>query len=101
MAAFVHQFEWDSAKASSDLNNHGVNFERAAEVFRDALALTIADDQHSVTEVRWITMGKDLQGRYMVVVHTFEELDEHTARIRIISARRPTRVEIDQYEEQQ
>lgn len=100
MAAFLYEFEWDPAKAGSNLTKHGVDFERAAEVFRDPLALTIPDDQHSVAEARWITMGKELLGQYVLVVHTFEELDDRTARIRVISARRPTRVEIRDYEEQ-
>jgi uncharacterized DUF497 family protein len=52
MAAFLFEFEWDPAKAGTNFSKHGVDFERAAEVFRDPLALTIPDDEHSVTEVR-------------------------------------------------
>lgn len=78
-----------------------VDFERAAEVFRDPLALTIPDDEHSISEVRWITMGRDTRARPILVVHTFEQLDDGVARIRIISARRPTRTEARDYEEQQ
>jgi uncharacterized DUF497 family protein len=51
-----------------------VDFERAAQVFRDPLALTIPDEEHSGNEARWITLGKDMAGRYVLVVHTFEEL---------------------------
>ncbi len=101
MAAFLYEFEWDPAKARTNLSGHGVDFERAAEVFRDPLALTIPDDEHSFTEVRWITMGKDTRGQSVLVVHTFEQLDDKTARIRLISARRPTRAEAVDYEEQQ
>ncbi len=50
MASFVYEFEWDSAKASANRNKHGVDFERAVEIFRDPLALTIPDDEHSKTE---------------------------------------------------
>lgn len=100
MAAFVYEFEWDPAKARTNFSKHGVDFERAAEVFRDPLALTIPDNEHSFTEVRWITMGKDTHDRYVLVVHTFEELGDETGRIRIISARRPTRAEAHWYEEQ-
>ena len=46
-------------------------------------------------------MGKETYGRYVLVVHTFEALDDHAGRIRIISARRPTRAEVRNYEEQQ
>ena len=99
--ASLFEFEWDPTKARNNFRKHGVNFERAAEVFRDPLALTIPDDEHSMTEARWITMGKDTRGRYVVVVHTFVPLRDETARIRIISARRPTKTEARAYEEHQ
>lgn len=76
-----------------------MDFEQAAEVFRDPLALTIPDDEHSITEARWITMGKDARGQSILVVHTFEQIDGETARVRLISARRPTRSEVRDYEE--
>jgi uncharacterized protein len=101
MAAFLYEFEWDPAKARTNFSKHGVNFERAAEVFRDPLALTIPDVEHSVAEVRWITMGKDRRGHYVLVVHTFEQIDEGTGRIRTISARRPAKAEAHDYEEHQ
>ncbi|MGD1069666.1 MAG: BrnT family toxin [Bryobacteraceae bacterium] len=100
MALFRYEFEWDPAKARINLNKHGVDFERAATVFLDPLALTIADEEHSDIEVRWITLGKDTAGRYVLVVHTFSQLDADRARIRLISARRPTKAEIGDYEEQ-
>ena len=100
MAAFLFEFEWDPAKARTNFSKHGVNFERAAEVFLDPLALTIPDDEHSATEVRWITIGKDMRGQSALVVHTLEQLDDETARVRIISARRPTQTEARDYEEQ-
>lgn len=43
--------------------------------------------------------GKDAGGRYVLVVHTFVHVNEELGRIRLISARRPTRAEIDSYEE--
>ena len=77
----------------------GVDFEQAATVFLDPLAVTIPDDEHSETEVRWITLGKDAGGQYTRAVHTFEGLADEWGRIRLISARRPTRAEIRDYEE--
>jgi uncharacterized DUF497 family protein len=60
MAAFLYEFEWDPVKAqTNNFNKHGIDFERAATVFLDPLALTIADEDHSDTEARWITLGKD------------------------------------------
>ncbi len=40
-------------------------------------------------------------GRYVTVVHTFEPSTGNRARIRLISARTPTRAEVRNYEEQQ
>jgi uncharacterized DUF497 family protein len=98
MSPFVFQFEWDPAKAATNMAKHGIAFERATEIFDDPLALTIPDDEHSIAEVRWITMGKDGRGQTILVVHTFVQIDEAVARIRIISARRPTRSETREYE---
>ncbi|MCC6588657.1 MAG: BrnT family toxin [Bryobacterales bacterium] len=100
MLSFFNEFEWDPAKAHSNFIKHGVAFERAAQVFLDPLALTIADEEHSTTEARWITLGKDAQAQYLLVVHTHELVDATKARIRIISARKPTRSEILDYEQQ-
>jgi len=99
MAAFLYEFEWDPVKAKANFSKHGVDFERAAQVFRDPLALTIPDEEHSVSEVRWITLGKDTRGQYLLVVHTFEQLSSELGRIRMISARRPTMAEVHAYEE--
>jgi uncharacterized protein len=69
-------------------------------VFLDPLAVTIPDEEHSTTEARWITLGKDAHGHYVLVVHTFEWSTEDRGRVRLISARTPTKAEIHDYEEQ-
>jgi uncharacterized DUF497 family protein len=82
------------------LKHRPIDFERAATVFRDPFALTIADEEHSETDALWITLGNDASGRYTVVIHTFEWLPDKRGRVRLISARRPTKAEIRVYEEQ-
>ncbi len=52
----VYDFEWDAAKALSNVAKHGVTFDQAATVFRDALAITVYDEVHSQTEERWFTL---------------------------------------------
>ena len=99
MAAFLYEFEWDPGKARVNLSKHGVDFERATQAFRDPLALTIPDEEHSETEIRWITLGKDARGQYVLGVHTFMQLTNELGRIRLISARVPMRAEIRVYEE--
>ncbi|PHV09931.1 BrnT family toxin [Chitinimonas sp. BJB300] len=90
-------FEWDPAKAASNLKKHGLDFETATLVFNDPLALTLFDEDHSTQEERWITLGQ-VEGRKLVVaVHTWRE-NEDTVHVRIISARLATRHEERQYQ---
>lgn len=96
--AFLYRFVWDPAKADSNRQRHGVTFEEAATVFRDPLALTIFDADHSEQEERWITLGRGDQQRLLLVVHTFVEISVNEAEIRIISAREATPHERRQYE---
>jgi uncharacterized protein len=98
--AFLYEFEWDTAKAQGNFEKHGVTFDRAATVFLDPLAVSIHDEEHSEDEVRWITLGKDTVGAYVLVVHTFLELGNGRGRVRMISARKPTKMEVHDYEEQ-
>lgn len=94
-----YNFEWDPNKAYSNRRKHGVSFEEATKVFNDPLALTIFDeDDSNPEEDRWITLG-EVQGRhYLVVVHTYRNVQQDTVTIRIISARPATRNEIKQYQ---
>jgi uncharacterized DUF497 family protein len=87
------RFEWDEAKARSNLAKHGVSFEEAASVFGDPLALTFADPDHSLGEKRWLTFGVSSSDRLLVVAHA-----ERGRSIRIISAREATRHERGIYE---
>jgi uncharacterized protein len=72
MAGFLYEFDWDPVKAQTNFSKHGVDFERAATVFLDPLAVTIPDEEHSGTEARWITLRMDSHGHHLLVVHTFE-----------------------------
>ena len=86
-------FEWDSRKARSNLAKHGVGFQEASTIFGDPLSLTIPDPEHSLSEERYITMGRAFTGKLLVVVHT-----ERGDNIRIISARHASRRERKFYE---
>jgi uncharacterized protein len=94
---FVYGFDWDISKAMANWHKHGLSFEVAATVFRDPLALSRYDAEHSQSEERWVTLGLADTGRLAVVVHTFEEFPQE-ARIRIIWARYATAHERRQYE---
>ncbi len=83
-------FEWDTAKAESNLAKHGVSFAEAATVFADPLAVYL-DDGSGVG--RMIVIGTSLRERVVFVTHV-----ERGRRDRIISARRATRAERQIYE---
>jgi hypothetical protein len=63
-------------------------------VLLDLAALTFLDPDHSEDEERAITIGRSARHRVLFVAHT-----EREDRLRIISARRATRQEQEQYEE--
>jgi hypothetical protein len=88
------EFEWDPRKARGNLGKHKVSFEEAVSVFADPLSSTITDPLHSDDEDRFAMVGSSSQGRLIVVVFT-----ERADRIRIISARRATARERNDYEE--
>ena len=87
-------FEWDDAKAASNVKKYRVSFDEAVTVFGDIRAITFADSEHSDTEDRSRTYGVSANGRLLVVVHT-----ERKTSIRIISARKATKYEKDIYEQ--
>ena len=88
------EFEWHDAKSKSNERKHGVSFTEAETVFGDSFELTAYDPDHSITEDRFLTMGISRMGRLLVVSYT-----ERGDKIRIISARKPTRRERRDYED--
>ena len=84
-------FEFDPAKAHTNLRKHGVSFAHAEQALRDPMAYTI-EDPDSMSEQRYVTLGMDALGRVLVVVHT-----QRGERTRLISARKASRGEADQY----
>jgi uncharacterized protein len=85
-------YQWDSEKAATNFNKHGVDFADAVSVFSDDLAVTVTDGRF-FDEERFITIGMDALGRILVVVYTWRSNE-----IRLISARKATRHEQLQYE---
>jgi uncharacterized DUF497 family protein len=89
------EFEWNSEKAENNLQKHGVSFHEASTVFGDQLEITVNDPDHSKGEYRFISIGRSVLGRLLVVSYT--EIQEN--QIRIISARQATKPEQRQYEQ--
>jgi uncharacterized DUF497 family protein len=88
------RFEWDPRKAESNKRKHGISFEEAQTVFFDEQGLWMEDPQPSNQEERFILLGLSASLRLLVVVHALRYEDV----IRIISARKATRLEIREYE---
>jgi uncharacterized DUF497 family protein len=87
--------DWDPEKAAANFLKHrGITFEEASSVFLDPLEYTFNDPDHSVDEMRYLTIGVSNRGRLLIVSYT-ERIDK----IRIISARRVVRTERKIYEE--
>jgi uncharacterized protein len=86
------QFEWHGAKAEANWQAHGVSFELATTVFRDPFAVERPDDREDYGEQRFVIVGM-AEGQVLLFV-AYTEREE---RIRIISARRATQYEQDDY----
>jgi uncharacterized DUF497 family protein len=87
-------FEWDEeSKAGINFSKHGVRMPEAIPVFDDPHGFTIADDESSPDEQRFVPLGMGAAGRLLVVVYTWR--DEN---IRIISARPAEGHEREEYE---
>ena len=85
-------FEWDDEKNALNLAKHGIRFEEALTIF-DGIVLTKEDDRWAYGEVREISIGMiDQTFLVATVVHT-----DRDSAIRIISARRATRREKEEY----
>lgn len=88
----VH-FLWDENKNRANIVKHGISFEEAKEAFRDDYSIILKDTEHSFLEERYILLGMTGFGDLLVVVHCSYENNV----IRIISARKATRKEENDY----
>lgn len=88
------KFEWDENKNATNIQKHHVSFKEAVSIFYDENALIISDPEHSDFEERFILIGFSYLANVLTVCHCYRENDEV---IRIISARKATKKEIEQY----
>jgi uncharacterized DUF497 family protein len=86
------EFEWHDAKAEANFETHGVSFELAKTVFKDPFAVERVDDREDYGEERFVIIGMSESHVLLFVAYT-----EREERIRIISARRVTQHEQDDY----
>ena len=93
------RFEWDKAKAESNLRKHSVSFEIATRVFADLFAV-VKQDRIENGEHRWQTLGLVDGYLLILVAHTVRDYEDGTEVIRIISARRAEPKERKRYEQE-
>jgi uncharacterized protein len=83
-------FEWDENKRQKNIRNHGIDFERAKEIWQD-LVLEIPSHPGCFSEERFLAIGQS-EGRIITVVFTWRGKKR-----RIISARAARRDERENY----
>ena len=87
-------FAWDEKKNRENARKHGISFVEAQTVFLDENALRFFDPDHSRDEDRFIMLGMSFKLRVVVVCHCYRETETV---IRIISARKANRHEVEHY----
>jgi uncharacterized protein len=84
-------FEWDDAKAASNLAKHGVPFDYATRAFLDEALVDLDASREEDGEARRKAVGV-IEGRVFTVVYV-----QRKEAIRIISARRANQTERKAY----
>lgn len=83
-------FEWDEKKNQTNIKKHGIDFNTAIYVFNDENRIEIYDEEHSINEDRYNTIGMVNQVLFVVYI-------ERRKHIRVISARIATKREVALY----
>jgi uncharacterized protein len=91
-------FSWDADKNKRNQRKHGVSFEAAKLIFDDPLHIS-RQDRTEDGEQRWQTIGMVGDVALLLVAHTWEDTESNGKHIRIISARRATKLERKVYEQ--
>lgn len=83
---------FDPKKDAANIKKHGVSLSEGDGVLNDPLALTVEDDS-AEGEQRFVTIGMNVFGSLMVVIHTPRDNETRT-----ISVRKPDPRERRNYE---
>ena len=83
---------WDAKKAKANFDKHGISFEEAMTVLESQVQLILEDREHH--EERFVALGLSSKLNLLVVVYCYREHEV----VRIISARKATRGEREEYE---
>jgi uncharacterized DUF497 family protein len=89
------KFEWDSHKADTNFQKHGISFDTACEAFFDPFVQSADVEEVDDKEFREAIIGMTLAWKLLYVVYTIRNEEK----FRIISARPVTKSERKKYEE--
>jgi len=99
------RYEWDERKNRLNLKKHGVSFEVAALALEDQNCLVRPDRIDDTGEQRWHAIGAAQLSAGMravlFVVHVYREEIDGKEIVRIISARRADKHDVERYQEQE
>ncbi len=84
------KFEFDPVKSDSNLKKHGIDFERAQQLWTDVDLMVIP--ARTTGGIRFFAIGV-IESRHWSAIFTLRD-----GRIRLISVRRSRREEIELYE---
>ncbi len=92
------RFEWNEEKNRENIRKHELGFTEVQEIFNDPFHVSLLDTRFNYFEERWVTIGCLKNGMVVVAGHLylFDENGEET--IRLITARKATSKEREQYE---
>ena len=90
------KFEWDPNKNKINIIEHKVSFEEASTIFLNDF-LEIPDIEHSIDEERFIAFGISALRRELFVCYCYRSKIGEEEIIRIISARKATKDEKEEY----
>lgn len=90
----VEGFDWDAGNSRKSAEKHAVTQAEAEQVFFCEKLLVLADDRHSIGELRFHALGHTDDGRLLHITFT---LRDKGRLIRVISARDMHRKERTRY----
>lgn len=89
----VIEFEWDEWNLDKSYFKHGVTPKETEEVFVYEWSVIVPDAKHSQNEDRFNIVGKTLDKKNLFITFVFR-----TKKVRVISAKRMHRKEVEKYE---
>lgn len=92
------KIEWDEKKNKKNIKVHGVSFDEAKEILDDPFCISILDKRFDYSEERWISLGSTTTGKLLVIGYAYYLSRNVEDRIRMITARKATKKEREQYE---